>query len=411
MATFDAHKNFAYSTVATAPVTPTAGTSLVVAAGDGTKFPAVSFNAIVWPVGQQPLTTNCEIVRVTAISTDTFTITRTEESSSSRSIIVGDQIAAAETAKTFTDIEALLDQAVKTTSTPQFSGIGVAVAGVANKLMMPTGGIVDFGAANVTMTHTSGVLSIVAGLTTVSGAFGIAISPAFALDVAAGDNTTLFRAVISATQANITAADHYIDFTDNVGAVIGSIAGTAVAGVVAYNTFTGAHYSQADTIDKREVDAISHQPRLRDVVVKGKKGAFTITKEKYFEDVPTKIYQSDLPAGMVLVSTAELAVWEGEPNSVLPKCAVSTKKEDKAVYGVYGGHDRNGDISVLALGSGIILVTDEGGKIEIGDFLCTSSTPGYAMRYDGSDMRVVVAKARQNFTGDQGSIACTYLAG
>lgn len=101
----DSHKNFAYSTVATAPSPATTGTSLVVAAGGGAKFPAVSFNAVVWPAGANPLTTNAEIVRVTAIATDTFTITRTQESTSARSIVVGDQIAAAVTAKTLTDIE------------------------------------------------------------------------------------------------------------------------------------------------------------------------------------------------------------------------------------------------------------------------------------------------------------------
>lgn len=42
---------------------------------------------------------------MTAISTDTFTITRTQESSSARTVIVGDQIAAVITKKTLTDIE------------------------------------------------------------------------------------------------------------------------------------------------------------------------------------------------------------------------------------------------------------------------------------------------------------------
>jgi len=101
----DAHKNFAYSTVATAPSTPTAGTSLVVGAGAGVNFPAAPFNATVWPAGSQPTVSNAEIVRVTAISTDTFTITRTQESSANRSILVGDQIAAGITVKALTDIE------------------------------------------------------------------------------------------------------------------------------------------------------------------------------------------------------------------------------------------------------------------------------------------------------------------
>ena len=101
----DAHKNFSYSTIATAPSPADSGTSLVIAAGEGTKFPAVSFNATVWPTGVDPSTTNAEIVRVTNISTDTFTITRTQESSSARSIVVGDQIAATISAKTLTDVE------------------------------------------------------------------------------------------------------------------------------------------------------------------------------------------------------------------------------------------------------------------------------------------------------------------
>ena len=101
----DAHKNFAYSTVATAPSPASSGTSLVVAAGEGARFPAVPFNATVWATGALAIPTNAEIVRVTAISTDTFTIVRAQESTSARTVVVGDQIAATVTAKTLTDIE------------------------------------------------------------------------------------------------------------------------------------------------------------------------------------------------------------------------------------------------------------------------------------------------------------------
>lgn len=105
---FDVHQNFAYSTVASAPSPATSGTSLVVAAGEGAKFPAVPFNATIWPVSVQPLSTNAEIVRVTARSTDTLTIVRAQEGSSARTVVVGDQIAATITAKTVTDIESVI---------------------------------------------------------------------------------------------------------------------------------------------------------------------------------------------------------------------------------------------------------------------------------------------------------------
>jgi hypothetical protein len=101
----DAHKNFAYSTVATAPSPATTGNSLVVAPGDGAKFPTPPFNVTIWPFGMQPLTTNAEVARCTGISTDTLTITRAQEGSTARSVGVGDQISATITAKTLQDVE------------------------------------------------------------------------------------------------------------------------------------------------------------------------------------------------------------------------------------------------------------------------------------------------------------------
>lgn len=117
---FDAHKNMAVSTVATAPSPATSGTSLVVAAGEGARFPAAPFNATVWPANTAPTPANSEIVRVTARSTDTLTIDRAQETGaggpSARSIIVGDQIAATITAKTLTDIEGHAKPTPQTTS-------------------------------------------------------------------------------------------------------------------------------------------------------------------------------------------------------------------------------------------------------------------------------------------------------
>ena len=88
----DSIKNFSYSTVLTAPSPATSGTSLTVQSGDGAKF-AVG-NAVVWPgpVGTLPTVANAEIVRVTAVSTDTFTIIRNQDSSTAMSIAVGYQI-------------------------------------------------------------------------------------------------------------------------------------------------------------------------------------------------------------------------------------------------------------------------------------------------------------------------------
>lgn len=101
----DAHANFAISTVATAPSPASSGTSLVVASGEGARFPATPFNATIWPATARPDPANAEIVRVTNRSTDTLTITRAQELTSARTVVVGDLIAATITNKTLTDVE------------------------------------------------------------------------------------------------------------------------------------------------------------------------------------------------------------------------------------------------------------------------------------------------------------------
>ena len=151
----DAHKNFAYSTVLTAPSPATSGTSLVVQSGDGTKFPAVPFNAPVWPAGAQPTTANAEIVRVTGISTDTLTIARAQESTSARTIVIGDQIAATITAKTITDIETDLASAD--------TQMALNAAKVAAILSAESGYFVASGCA-LSVSATAGKVDLAAGI-------------------------------------------------------------------------------------------------------------------------------------------------------------------------------------------------------------------------------------------------------
>jgi len=103
----DARNNFAYSLVVTAPSPATSGTSLVVTAGQGALFPTPPFNCTIWPAHTLPISTNAEIVTITAISTDTFTIVRAQESTTAQTITAGFQIAETLTAKTITDLEGI----------------------------------------------------------------------------------------------------------------------------------------------------------------------------------------------------------------------------------------------------------------------------------------------------------------
>lgn len=102
----DPHRNFAIGTISTAPSPAASGTSLTLSSGQGALFPSeAGFNATVWPAGAVPSVSNAEIVRVTAIVGDVFTIERQQEGTSARSIGAGDQFALTITAKSLTDIE------------------------------------------------------------------------------------------------------------------------------------------------------------------------------------------------------------------------------------------------------------------------------------------------------------------
>lgn len=106
----DQHANFGYGTVATPPSPADSGTSLVLTTGQGARFPNPAdgnYNLTIWPTGSIPLASNAEIVRATALSTDTFTITRQQESTSARAIIAGDQVMMGITKKVVDDIETL----------------------------------------------------------------------------------------------------------------------------------------------------------------------------------------------------------------------------------------------------------------------------------------------------------------
>ncbi len=101
----DAHANFAYSTILLDADPPGAGNNITVQSGDGALFPTPPFNATIWPISAQPTSANAEIVRVTAIVGDVFTIERRQEGSYARDILIGDQIAATITNKTLVEAE------------------------------------------------------------------------------------------------------------------------------------------------------------------------------------------------------------------------------------------------------------------------------------------------------------------
>ena len=242
---FDAHKNFAYSTVLTAPSTATAGTSLVVQSGNGTKFPAVPFNATVWPAGAQPTTANSEIVRVTTISTDTFTITRGatsggglngEPNNQNRAILVGDQIAAGITARTLTDIE---------------SGGLLTSSAFANASVGPnalaTGAVTATVTTSESTTSTSYAALTTAGpsVTATIGANGLAFVTVSSYQYNSGANNTFHGFAVSG--ANTLAASNINSVTVFGTNAIGASLTVLLTGLTAGSTTFTSQYEVGGT--------------------------------------------------------------------------------------------------------------------------------------------------------------------
>lgn len=123
---YDAHSNFGYSTVATAPSPADSGTTMVFATGEGALMPTPPYNLTIYPTATDSLASNSEIVRVLAQTGDTVTtMTRAQEGTSARSILVGDQCANCTSKKVFTDIEAAADAAAAAAAAITKTSIGL----------------------------------------------------------------------------------------------------------------------------------------------------------------------------------------------------------------------------------------------------------------------------------------------
>ena len=73
----DAVANIPATTITNAP--GTSGTSITVTTGTGANFPAAPFTAVIWPTNQLPTFFTAEIVRVTAVVSDTLTVVRLQD--------------------------------------------------------------------------------------------------------------------------------------------------------------------------------------------------------------------------------------------------------------------------------------------------------------------------------------------
>ena len=142
--------------------------------------------------------------------------------------------------------------------------------------------------------------------------------------------------------------------------------------------------------------------------------------------------------GDILCATGRLE--KKSISDTIPYVELSNSANSKAAYGIFVSKSEiqhklpaalrnqgpsvklayikeNYDRSIAnALGEGQINVCSENGDFEVGDFICTSNTVGKGMRYDGLDMRYVVAKCMEPVVwADEPDtikmVACVYMCG
>jgi len=252
---FDAHSNLAWTTIAIAPSPALTGTSLTVASGTATVFPAVPFNCTLYPPTSSPSLANAEIVRVTNIAGDVLTITRAQEGTSAKPITSGYRIANTATKKTFTDIETAI------TALPTFAiqslSAGTAVATGPQVVFSNSNGV-SFGINGNTLTAqfsaAGGGAAISAGANSQSSGtvvFSNANSISFGMD-GAGAVTASFsqnpQQAISEIYAGSQAAAFAVSFVNANGVTFGMSDNSQITASVAAGGAPGSISAGANSV-------------------------------------------------------------------------------------------------------------------------------------------------------------------
>jgi hypothetical protein len=234
MATFDAHANLALATVAVAPSPALSGTSLIITAGFVSLFPAVPFNCTVWPSTANPTDANAEIVRVTNIVGDIFTIVRAQEGTTAKAIASGYRIGNTVTAKVFTDIE---NQAIFSISAGTTNATG-------NQIVFANSNNISFGASNNSITASfaggGGGAAISAGANSQStGTVVFSNSNGISFGLNAGTLTAAHNALtaqstqpVAASASNGSFAFSTLGFSNANGVTFGTSAGSIITASV-----------------------------------------------------------------------------------------------------------------------------------------------------------------------------------
>tara|TARA_R110000822_G_scaffold84867_3_gene199020 strand:- start:3853 stop:5220 length:1368 start_codon:yes stop_codon:yes gene_type:complete len=165
-----------------------------------------------------------------------------------------------------------------------------------------------------------------------------------------------------------------------------------------YGPFTGSHDS---LISKTNTTPISG-----DII----KVVSTVAKR----GLSQTIHEIELANSSLDKSVFGVYSWRKSLDSDVAEAPAALKDKTQTEYNtIVSAYDL---VSVNGVGEGQINVCDEGGDLEIGDYICSSTVAGKGKLYTGSDMRVVVARCMEivDWSSESEStkqVACVYLCG
>ena len=251
-------------------------------------------------------------------------------------------------------------------------------------------------------------------------------APAGLLHVKGADNTTAAIVQIAAVQASVTTLDTFIDFRSLTGSE-GTIAGTGSAGVIAYNTFTGSHYSLIE--DRAGLDIFTlveaTGEKIEDFPMKFEEKEVITTETKPKTDKEGNLVLDEEGNQMMVTETStriDRREYKASPKGQVVKSRICKTRQSQAAWGFWGGQDKEGRDMIFCIGTGFAWVVNAGGDVEIGDYLMSTDVAGAVERQvdilgkgDGIKRNYTVAKSLERIVWGVGEtkrkIAVTYQGG
>lgn len=175
-------------------------------------------------------------------------------------------------------------------------------------------------------------------------------------------------------------------------------------------SFTGSHdgllLKTAGSIDIGDivtVDSIIAKNGVSSTVPAVSQSSVALSKAAYgvassVQDLPDIMTHTD-PSTLIETKSIQISALKGK-----------TEAEYNALKSTYDY------VVINAVGEGQINVCDEGGDLDVGDFICTSTVAGKGKLYTGNDMRFVVAKILEpvDWSAEidtEKTVACVYMCG